>query len=455
MNNSHCPIVVLGAGVTGLTIAHYLNRQRRGFCVIDTNLQPGGVIQTLEKNGFFYETGPNTGLISHPEVVSLFDQLADKIVVEQGNDLVKRRFVLKNGKWCPLPYNAWVAITTPLFSWIDKFRILGEPWRKPGTNPHETLAELVLRRMGKSFLDYAIDPFILGVYAGDPNLLVTKYALPKLYALEQEYGSFIKGAHKKAKLPKTELEKRTNKAVFSIRGGLVQLTNALYESAGKEHFRLGASDVLVMPLENGGYQVSYKTDGQEHVITADKVVTTFGSVGLNHTLPFINGQTMKHLTNLRYARVIEVAVGFNQWKGIPLNGFGGLIPHREKRRILGVMFMSSLFKGRAPEGGALITIFMGGVRNDALCDCSDDEVRMILKEELTDLMQLKSFEPDLLEIKRYSHAIPQYEASSKERFEAIAEVESSYPGLHIAGNLRDGIGMADRIKQATHLAEIL
>ncbi len=449
--NKHYDVVILGSGVTGLTLAHHLNKNGISFKVIEQQEQAGGVIQTRSEKGFVFESGPNSGIISHPEVVALFDDLGDAITVEKGNDLVKIRYVLKDGKWHALPHNPLSAISTPLFTLKDKFRILGEPFRAKGTDPDETLAELVKRRMGDSFLDYAIDPFILGIYAGDPAQLVTRYALPKLYNLEQKYGSFIGGSRKKAKEPKTELEKRTDRAVFSVEGGLSGLTNALLKSAGEAHFQFGAADVKVQPAEKG-YQVSFMSDGESQTIETDKVITTFGSVGLKETLPFIKPEQMVHLTNLKYARVVEVSLGFDTWQGRPLDGFGGLIPHKEQRDLLGVLFMSSLFKGRAPEGGALLTIFMGGVRNEQLCDLDDEAILHVLEKEFIDLMKVPEFDPSLIKIKRYSHAIPQYGASSGERFKAIDAVQSQYPGLIIAGNLRDGIGMADRIKQATEIA---
>ncbi|MCU4155304.1 protoporphyrinogen oxidase [Carboxylicivirga sp. A043] len=452
MNKEHYPVVILGAGVTGLTLAHHLNKKGIRFRVIEKLERPGGVVHTQSENGFVFESGPNSGVISHPEVVALFDELGDAIKVEKGNDLVKIRYVLKDGEWNALPHSPISAITTPLFKLKDKFRILGEPFRKKGDNPDETLAELVKRRMGYSFLDYAIDPFILGIYAGDPAQLVTRYALPKLYNLEQKYGSFIGGARKKAKEPKTELEKRTDRAVFSIEGGLSGLTKALLESSGEENFNFGANDVSVDAVENG-FKISYSKEGKTEVITAEKVVTTFGSVGLEETLPFIEQAQMNHLTNLKYARVVEVSLGFDKWKGRPLDGFGGLIPHKEKRDLLGVLFMSSLFKGRAPKDGALLTIFMGGIRNEALCDLNDEVLMQVLEKEFTTLMKVPEFNPSMVKIKRYSYAIPQYGANTGERYKAIDEVQQQYPGLIVAGNLRDGIGMADRIKQATEIAK--
>jgi len=455
MNNQHRDIVIIGAGVTGLTLAHHLHKKNKSFLVLEKKNRPGGVVNTQMKDGFIYESGPNSGVIGHPEVVALFDELGKAITLEKGNDLVKIRYVLKNGEWHALPSNPKLAITTPLFSLKDKFRVLGEPFRSAGTNPDESLADMVKRRLGKSFLDYAIDPFILGVYAGDPSMLIPRYALPKLYNLEQNYGSFIKGAIKKRKEPKTDLEKRTDRAVFSFDGGLSALTDALFQSAGAQNFIFGAQDTVISPSENGSYTISFTNADGKQVITANTVITTTGAIGLQSMLPFIEERRMADLTNLKYARVVEIALGFNKWEGRPLDGFGGLIPHKEKRDLLGVLFMSSLFKNRAPEGGALLSIFMGGIRNASLCDLDDKAILSILEREFKELMKLRDFNPQLIDIKRYSHAIPQYAINTGDRLSAIEEVQNEFPGLIIAGNLRDGIGMADRIKQATLIAKEL
>ncbi|MCU4176306.1 protoporphyrinogen oxidase [Carboxylicivirga sp. N1Y90] len=454
MSNKHYPHIILGAGVTGLSLAHHLNKKGLSFKVIEKAKRHGGVVHTKSEKGFVYESGPNSGIVSHPEVVALFDELGDAIKVEKGNDLVKVRYVLKNGEWHALPSSMKLAVTTPLFTFKDKLRVLGEPFRKKGNNPDESLADLVKRRLGNSFLDYAIDPFILGIYAGDPAMLIPRHALPKLYNLEQNYGSFIKGAIKKRKEPKTELEQRTDRAVFSFEGGLSQLTDALLKSAGKDNFTFGAEELSVS-YNDGLYTVSYTLDGEKQVVTCDKLITTFGSTGFKEALPFISEEEMTHLTNLKYARVVEVALGFNKWNGRALDGFGGLIPHKEKRDLLGVLFMSSLFKERAPEGGALLSVFMGGIRNEALCDLDDEQLMKVLESELKDIMKMDAFNPSMVDIMRYSHAIPQYAINSGDRFDAIERVQKKYNGLFIAGNLRDGIGMADRIKQATLLADKL
>jgi oxygen-dependent protoporphyrinogen oxidase len=163
---------------------------------------------------------------------------------------------------------------------------------------------------------------------------------------------------------------------------------------------------------------------------------------------------LDNLARVRYARVIQVVAGYKKWDGIPLNAFGGLIPSRENFSSLGILFPSSIFKNRAPVGGALLSAFAGGIKKPGIFEKSDTEIaRTVLGEIQATLKTSK--QPDLLEIFRYNKAIPQYEKSSNQRYMAIEKVQSDFPGLIIGGNLRDGIGMADRVKQAKHIANKL
>ena len=191
----HTEVTVVGAGLTGLSTAYWLKRGGVSVRVVETDNRIGGQIQTQHFQHYTFETGPSTGAVSTPEVAELMNDLAvtseGRCQMETAPDSAKRRLIWKGNRFHDLPSGPLSAITTPLFRFSDKIRILGEPWRKRGNNPDETIASLTARRLGKSFLDYAVDPFISGVYAGDPEKLVVRYALPKLYALEQTYGSFI------------------------------------------------------------------------------------------------------------------------------------------------------------------------------------------------------------------------------------------------------------------------
>lgn len=457
-------VVIIGAGITGLTTAYYLKKKGIDFIIIDKAQNAGGVISTHAENGFVYETGPNTGVLSQPETLELIQELKDSCKLEIANAAAKKRWIWQGDSWQALPSGFKAAVKTPLFSMADKIRILAEPFRPKGKNPDETLAQLVRRRMGESFLNYAVDPFILGIYSGDPSYLVTRFALPKLYNLEQKYGSFIGGAVRKGFEKKDERAKLATGDVFSIKGGLKHLIDALIDRIGPDTFIMNAVDTTVSPLENGlkrlnstgqGKNFLIKTVVQEREVEihSDFVITTTGSHELPKLLPFISASEAADINNLIYAKVLQVTLGFNKWEGIPLDAFGGLVPFIEKRDVLGILFLSSFLSERAPQGGALLSVFMGGVRKPHLTELSDNEVMKILSKEVMAMIGLTAFKPDLLKITRYTHAIPQYGLSTGERLEAVDRLQKQYPGLIIGGNLRNGIGMSDRIKQGKEIAD--
>ena len=444
-------VAVIGAGLTGLTTAYYLKKRGIHITVFEKMPHAGGVIRSVREDGFIYENGPSTGVLGNSEVVELIEELNDLCQLEIADEAAKFRWILKDGRWHALPSGIRGGITTPLFRFTDKLQLLGEPFRKPGTDPNESLANLVRRRMGESFLHYAVDPFILGIYSGDPEKLVTKYALPKLYNLEQKYGSFIGGSIKKAREPKTEWEKKATREVFSIEGGLSGLIEALVNKTGQEHFYFNARNLKVGRLDSG-YQVT--SEGFEPEFF-DQVISTVGGFALKDIFGFLPTGKLAKIEQMPYARVVQVSVGFKKWEGLKLKAFGGLIPFLENRQVLGALFLSSILKGRAPEGGALISTFLGGIRKPELVDLTDEEIGKIVSAELKSLLGLTKWTPDLFVINRYAHAIPQYGTESEEKLKAIAELENDFPGLILAGNIRDGIGMADRVRQGRLMAERL
>ncbi len=442
-------VAVIGAGLTGLTTAYYLKQSGVQVTLFEKADRPGGVIQSVRKDGFIYENGPSTGVLGTAEAVELFDELKNLCTLEIADETAKYRWIWKGDRWHSLPSGLWGGVTTPLFSFSDKLRLLGEPFRKPGTDPDETLASLVRRRMGESFLKYAVDPFILGIYSGDPEQLVTKYALPKLYNLEQKYGSFIGGSIKKAKEPKTERDKKVTRQVFSVKNGLFELIRALVTHIDEGNIVLNVRQLQVVPAEKG-YSVSHNGSSPLHF---DRVVSTIGAYALRDVFPFLPSGPLSKVEQLPYAKVVQVSLGFKKWEGMPLKAFGGLIPFHENRKLLGALFLSSFLSGRAPAGGALISVFLGGVRRPQMVELTDDDILDLVSAEVKSLLGLTKWAPDLFVINRYQHAIPQYGLESEERLKAVAALENQYPGLVLAGNIRDGIGMADRIKQGRLVAE--
>ena len=438
---------MIGAGLTGLSTAFHLHRQGRDVVILEKADRVGGQIHTYHENGFTFESGPNTGVVSFPEVAELFQMLEGSCQLEIARESSKRRLIWKGNRFHELPCSPVSAITTPLFRLSDKFRILGEPWRKKGTDPDEPVGALAARRLGKSFYEYAVDPFVSGVYAGDPMKLTTRYALPKLYNLEANYGSFIRGAIAKAKEPKTDRDRLATKKVFSAVGGLQRLVEALSKDL---RIITSANNLKVMPTTDGQWSCTY--NGTEEIVCR-KVVTTVGAYALPALLPFIPEAQMQKMSNLFYAPIIQVILGVKNARGLDFPAFGGLVPSKEQKRVLGILFPSSCFEQRCPDGGALYSYFIGGARHTDYLQKSDDEIREITLEAFHSMLKYPAdMQPDLLRIFRHEHAIPQYWSDSGERFATIEALQQQYPGLILAGNMRDGIGMGNRIHQGATIA---
>jgi len=437
-------VAIIGAGITGLTIGYYLKKNNIPFKIFEKSPQVGGVIQSIEKEGFLYEKGPNSGVLSNLELLQLFDELTERnLSVEIGNAAAKKRLIWKNNQWHALPSGLLSAIKTPLFSFSDKIKVLKEPFTKKGNNPNENLTEMVKRRLGNSFLDYAIDPFISGIYAGNTNELIPRFALPKLYQLEQDYGSFIKGAIKKAKEPKTTDEKRLTKDIFSFKSGLSSLPKILAEIIGNENLILSCGDLKIEQKE-----AEYTIQNE----TFTNVISSIHADSLPKIFSFVQPEEWKNIQNTKYAKIVSVAIGFKNWSGINLDAFGGLIPTKEHKNILGVLFMSTIFKNRAPQNGALLNVFIGGTQHPELTELSIPDLKKIIAKDVTEMLQMPQFEPDLFELTYYKKAIAQYDIKSEQRLKDIAKIEAKYPGILLAGSIRDGVGIADRVKQASTIA---
>ena len=429
MEQHNTDILVIGAGLTGLTTAFRLTRGGKQVHVLECSNRVGGQIHTFREDGFVFESGPNTGVVSYPEVAELFEALSPACQLETAHEEAKRRLIWKGNSFRALPSGLLSAVTTPLFTLGDKFRILGEPFRAKGTNPDESVGELAAR--------------------------ITRYALPKLYNLEQQYGGFIKGTIAKARQPKTARDRLATKKVFSAAGGLENLAKAMANAIGFRNITLSASGVTVRPSEKG-WLATYTTSEGEQLMHANKVVTTSGAYTLPDLLPFIPREDMDKISNLQYAPVVQVSVGIRNTGSLRFNAFGGLVPSCEKKDVLGILFPAACFDNRAPKEGALFSFFIGGVKRTELTRLSDDELKGLITHEFHAMLKFPiQVQPDMIRIFRHQHAIPQYGLSSGERFATIDQLEARYPGLILAGNMKGGIGMADRIRQATGIAENL
>lgn len=458
MNQQSQPqVTIIGAGITGLSVAAQLEQAGIPFIILEREHRVGGQICTLREKGYTFEVGPNTGAMSTPEVAELFEYASPLAVLETAQKDAAHRWIWKGDRFHAIPSGPIGGLLTPLFSLKDKFGILLEPFRKKGTDPYESVGALATRRLGRSFVDYAVDPFIGGIYAGDPFKLTTQFALPKLYHLEQEYGSFIKGAIKKAKQPKSDRDRKATKEVFSAEGGLENLVSALVTKVSRAGTILtGVEKISTSYVSPNCWDITYEIGGVSTDVRVSHVISTVRADLLEAVLPREIASSFSPISSLEYAPITEIAVGFDHLPEVKRNAFGGLIPSREKRKILGILFPSSCFRGRVPyDDSALFTIFMEGIRNvDEFRGLSEAEIVEVGLSELYDMMKIpKDIEPTLVHVSRYEKAIPQYTASSEQRLERMSELEETYVGLHLAGGLSEGIGLAHRITQGTNLGK--
>lgn len=451
-NTTEVDVLVLGAGLTGLTTASYLSRLGHSVHIVDIAPQAGGAMRTHYIEDFIIESGPNTGILSNVEIIGLIRDLGLSDSLQIANPSAKRRLILKGGRLHALPSGLISAIKTPLFTLSDKFRILGEPWRSKGNNTNESVADMVRRRLGHSFYDYAVNPFIGGIYAGNPETLITRHALPKLYALEQNYSSFIRGALALVRQPKTELEKEVTKDVFSFRGGFSTLINALVNDIGMSHIALGIEDIHLYLSDDNRWQCRYHNQEREQYIRAKCVVSALPAHALPNTLPFIRTDLLERITDINYSPVVQVVLGYRDARGLNFDAFGALMPSSEEQKLLGILNLSACFPDRVPKGGAVLSCFLGGSRAPSLVSSPE--------QELVDLClaRIKAYfdyttKPDIVQIFRHPRAIPQYEISTESRLQAAQEVQTLYPTLILAGNSFDGVGIADRVKQARKIAQ--
>ena len=444
--------VIVGAGIAGLATAFILHRQKKNVLVLEASGQVGGALRTHRREGFLVECGPNTVLDTHPEVAELVSAagLSDRQIF--ASDQAKKRYVVRDGKLIPLPMSPGEFLKTPLFSPRAKLRLFGEPFiRKSDPDSEESVAAFTRRRLGREFLDYAIDPFVSGVYAGRPDRLSAKEAFPKLVEVEQRYGSLILGQIFGAKERRRRKEtSKTTARMFSFADGLDSLPKAIARQIPE---RILTDSRVVSIRESGDdWVVSYVDDrGDRH---AARTRTVVYASGLQDVKPLeAVGCDAALFQTIVYPPLSVVALGFRASEvQHSLDGFGLLAPSCEKRYVLGALFSSSLFDQRAPEDHVLITCFVGGARAPELAAAPENELIERTHRDLKILLGVTG-SPAFTHVTRWPRAIPQYDIGYRAVKDHLREVENRNPGLLFAGNYLSGISVAESIKSGKLAAE--
>jgi len=443
MNNSK--IAVVGAGITGLTAAYKLQNSNFDVTLFERKGEPGGSIKTVRKSGWQIEYGPNTLLLKDAKVAGFIEEIGlagDKVTA---NPDAEKRFIVKNGELQALPYSLISAVSTPLFSISAKLRIIAEPLITRNKNRDQTIADFAERRLGKEFLDYAINPFVAGIFANRPENLSLRHTLPMMDELEADYGSLIWGQIAGSK--KRKKRDGTDRELISFRQGMQQLPLTI--AKGLKNLHLNHE---VKMIEKRGEEWIIQTQMGDFG-PFDQVILNIPTHKWNRSLIPMDEAEFNTLQKVNYPPLSVMLLGYmKDHIEHPLDGFGFLVPEKERRDILGALFSSTLFKGRAPDDCHLLTVFVGGGRQPDLASMDSEQMIKMIELELKDLIGLKG-EAVFKDHVFWPNSIPGYHVGYDEILETLSDIENRNRSLHLAGNFRKGVSVPDCIKNGLKLAE--
>ena len=433
-------VAIIGAGISGLSAAWTLQKKDIAFTLFEASERIGGAIRTLHEADCLIEAGPNSLSGPHPELDRLISELGLQSEYCPANARANKRFVVRNGQPIAVPHSPLSFLRTPLFSTRAKWRLLAEPFICSRAAPGESLAAFAERRMGKEPLAYALNPFVSGIYAGDPEALLVETAFPTLLQMEKEHGSLLRALLHRAKHRRRSGELRKPRTIYSFTQGMQTLPNRLAEKIGdaiQTHH-----PITSIQQEDGAWLI-------ENQRYSDIILTLPAYAQTQLDAPF----DLSFLASIRYPAVTSLSLLYRRDQLThPLNGFGMLVPACEERFILGVLFPSSIFPDRAPDECALLTVFVGGDRTPERAHLPEADLISRVEADLQDLLGLNGHAQHV-RISRWEQAIPQYTQEIKACHSQLDDIESDFPGIHFAGNYRDGISIAQAIESGRKVAE--
>ena len=453
----HSPrIAIIGGGISGLAAAHRLTEiiPYAKLSVFEASGRLGGVLETIERDGFLIERSADNFLTAPPAAIELCRRLGLENELVRTDESRRRAFVVRDGRLVPIPEGFYLMsprkllpiLRSPLLSLSGKLRLLAEPFILRGTaTDDESVASFARRRLGNEVFERFVQPLVAGIYTADPEKLSMAATMPQFVEFERTRGSLLAATLKAA------ADKSTSGARYGMflapRRGLQSLVTTIAERLPRETVRLNHP---VDRVEKVGRTWCFGgAKGSEHdaVIIALPAPVAGTLVGRSH--PALS----EELRAIEYASCAVVSLGFRRSQmGRPLDGFGFVVPQVERRRIIAGSFASLKYLGRAPEEHVLVRVFIGGALQPELLNLPDAELQKIALEELGELLQVTGA-PLVADVVRWPRSMPQYHVGHLARVGRIEQLLTATPTLALAGNAYRGVGIPQCIASGEAAAE--
>jgi len=457
-------LVVVGGGITGLAAAHHaleLARERRialELTLVEARERLGGTIATERAGGFLIEAGPDSFLSEKPWALALCRRLGLEDRLARTDDRYRKVFVWHAGRLHPLP-DGWELLaptrlapflSSRLFSWPGKLRMAFDLVLPRGIADDESLGAFVRRRLGREALERVAQPLVAGIYTADPDDLSLTATMPRFAELEKQERSIILGLRRARRRARETGVSGARWSLFvTLKEGMEDLVAALAT-------RLQPGTVLlkqrVAGVERRGDRWRVATaEGAD--LDADRVIVATESHAAARMLRYVDPTLATLLAEIPYASSATVTLGYRRADVVhPLDGFGFVVPHAEKRALLACTFSSVKYAGRAPEGDVLLRAFVGGALNEAVLELDDAPLVMRARAELREALGITAA-PALARVFRWPKAMPQYHVGHLARVETIERRAGALPGLDLAGGAYRGVGIADCVRSGEAAAE--
>lgn len=461
-------LVVVGAGISGLAAAHRAVERAREqgrpleLTVLEGADRVGGTIQTEQRDGFLVEGGPDSFLSEKPWALALCQRIGLEERLMRTDDRFRRTFVVWGGRLHPLPEGFQLLAPTRLapllasglFSWPGKLRMACDLVLPRGGDPDESLGAFVRRRLGREALERVAQPLVAGIYTADPDELSLSATMPRFVEMERRERSVILALWRAARKAPAQ-HAGTSGARWSLfvtlARGMDELVQALAARLPPGAVRL-KERVTGVARESGRWRIATE-GGVAH--EADALVLAPEAHQAARMLRYVDPALTHLLEGIPHASSATVSLAYRRADvRHPLDGFGFVVPHAERRPIIACTFSSVKYAGRAPDGHVLLRVFLGGALNEGVLQGDDATLVRTAREQIGPLLGITA-EPELARVARHARAMPQYHVGHAARAAAIEQAVSRHPGLRLVGGAYRGVGIADCVRSGEEAAERL